>query len=129
MLHAQQRAQHVGVEGVRVALSGLLSYRPGLAFGTRSVDGHVQATKSLDSSVNQASHILFVAHVGADVFSLHAERTQFSGQGIANVVSPPADNYVSALSRKSYGCGAPDTRESAGDENNFVFHWKFIFLV
>src|SRR6266446_6829869 len=37
MLQAQQRAQHVGVKGARVALSGLLRYRTGLAFGTRSV--------------------------------------------------------------------------------------------
>src|SRR6266446_3725167 len=120
MLQVQQRAQHVGVEGARVALSGLLSYRAGLAFGTSSVDSHVQVTKPLDGPINQAAHIVVVAHVGADVLSLNAKRAQFGGQGIANLVAPPADNYVSALTRKSYGCGAPDTRESAGDENDFV---------
>src|SRR6266550_5760569 len=104
MLQAQQRAQHVGVEGGRVALSGLLSYRAGLAFGTSIVDGHVQVAKPLDGPINQTAHIVFVAHVGADVFSLHAKRTQFSSHGLASVIVSPADNYVSALSRKSYGC-------------------------
>ena len=79
MLQAQQRAQHVSVEGGRVILRGLLHYRSGLAFRTRSVDGHVQAAKPLDGLINQTAHIVFEAHVGAEVFSLHAERTQFGG--------------------------------------------------
>jgi len=79
MLQAQQRAQHVGVEGARVALSGVLSYRAGLAFGTSGVDGHVQVAKPFDGPINQTAHIVFEAHVGTDVFSLQAERTQFGG--------------------------------------------------
>src|SRR5207253_4772688 len=47
MLQAQQCAQHIRVEGARVALSGLLNYRAGLAFGTCIVDGHVQAANRL----------------------------------------------------------------------------------
>jgi hypothetical protein len=38
------------------------------------------------------------------------------------------DNYVSALARKGYGSGSPNTRESTGDENNFVFHRKLALL-
>src|SRR5882672_1199860 len=100
MLQAQQRAQHVSVEGGRIALSGLLGYGSGLAFGTSSVDGHVQAAKPLNGPVNQTAHIVFVAHVGTDVLSFHPKRAQFGGQGIASVVASPADNYVSTLSRK-----------------------------
>src|SRR5437867_7989096 len=40
MLHAQQRAEDVRVENSRIALSGLLRYRTGLAFGTGVIDGH-----------------------------------------------------------------------------------------
>src|SRR5258706_12429746 len=101
MLQAQQRAQHVGVEGGSVALSGLLSYRAWLAFGTSSIDGHVQVAKPLDGPVNQTADIVFVAHVGADIFSLNAKRTQLGDQGIARVVAPPADDQVSAFARKS----------------------------
>src|SRR5438128_4352020 len=100
MLQAQQRAEDVRVENGRVALSRLLNYRARLAFGTSSVDGHVQAAKPLNGPVNQTAHIVFVAHVGTDVLSFHPERAQFGGQGIASVVASPADNYVSTLSRK-----------------------------
>src|ERR1700685_939777 len=45
MLHAEQRAEDVGVEGVRVALGGLLRDRAQLAFGARVVHGDIATPK------------------------------------------------------------------------------------
>jgi len=54
MLHAQERAKDVGVEGSRVAVGGLLRHRAGLALSTGVVDSHIQATEARDGLIDQA---------------------------------------------------------------------------
>jgi hypothetical protein len=66
MLHAQYRTEDIGIECRRVAFRGLLGHRAGLTFGTCVVDRDVEPAKSLDGSIDQASHLFFVTHVGAD---------------------------------------------------------------
>ena len=77
MLHAQQRAEHVGVEGGGIAFGGLLRHRAGLAFGAGVVDGHVQATKARNGPIDQVAHLVLVAHVGRHELGFSAERAQF----------------------------------------------------
>ena len=80
MFHAQQRAEHVGVEGGRVAVGGLLRHRAGLAFSTGVVDGHIEATKARDSLIDQGAwYIVLVLYVRAQELGLGAELAQFSG--------------------------------------------------
>src|SRR5258708_33326320 len=45
MLHAQQCAEDVCVEGGSVAFGGLLCYRARFAFGAGAIDSHIQTTK------------------------------------------------------------------------------------
>ena len=58
MLHAQQRAEHVGVKGGGVALSGLIGYRTGNAFSSRIVNRHIQSTEPRDSLIDQSANLI-----------------------------------------------------------------------
>ena len=53
MLHAQQHAEHIGIEGGGVAFRGLLGDRAGLAFGAGIVDGDVEAAEPGDGLVDK----------------------------------------------------------------------------
>jgi Thiamine pyrophosphate enzyme, C-terminal TPP binding domain len=78
MLHAQHCAEHIGVESCRIALGGLRRQRTGLAFGPGVVDRHIQASEARNGLIDQASHIIFVAHVGTPIFGLCAQAAEFS---------------------------------------------------
>jgi hypothetical protein len=78
VLHAEQRAEHVSVEGGRVAFSGLINYRAWLALCACGVDGGVDPAKPLNSLVDQAAHVVLVAHVGTDERRFHAEAPELS---------------------------------------------------
>jgi hypothetical protein len=56
MLHAEQHAEHVGVESGRVAFGGLFRHRKGLAFGAGVVDRHVKLAEAGHRLVDQAAH-------------------------------------------------------------------------
>jgi hypothetical protein len=51
MLHAEQRAEHIGVKRRRVALGGLLDHWAGLTFGSGSIYSHIQTTKTRSSVI------------------------------------------------------------------------------
>jgi len=87
MLHAQQHAEHVGIEDGRVAVRCLLRHRTGLTFGAGVVDGHIEPAKAGHGLVDQVADFVFVAHVSADEFSFHAEAAEFLGQGMAPLVA------------------------------------------
>src|SRR6266436_1080517 len=78
MLHAEQSAENVGVEGGRIALGSLLRHRTGLALGSGVVDGDVEATEARDGFIDQVSYLVLVAHIGIHVFRLRVESTEFS---------------------------------------------------
>jgi len=46
MLHAEERPEHVGVEGGGIGIGGRLRHWTGLAFGAGVVDRYVQATEA-----------------------------------------------------------------------------------
>src|SRR5258708_27639244 len=78
MLHAEQRAENVGIESGRVALGSLLRDRTRLALGSGVVDGDVDATEARDGLIDQVSYVVFVAHIGIHVFRLRVESAEFS---------------------------------------------------
>ena len=47
-LHAEERAEHIGIDCGGVAVGGLLPSPGGLAFGASAVDGRIQTTKARD---------------------------------------------------------------------------------
>jgi hypothetical protein len=78
MLHAQQRAEHVGVQGRSIALGRLRRYGARFAFSTGSIDGHIQATKPCDRLVYQAAHLALVAYIGAQKLGFGSQLAEFS---------------------------------------------------
>src|SRR6266851_4602815 len=124
MLHAQERAENVGVEGGSVAFGGLLRYRARLAFGTGGVDSHIQATKPRASLIDQATHIVFVANIGPHKFSFRAEFAELASQLLALFLVSPGNNNACAFSREGKCRGPANTRQRAGDQNNWCSHFS-----
>src|SRR5713101_1841462 len=122
MLHAQQGAKDVGVEGGRVALGGLLCHRTGLAFGAGVIDGHIQATEARDGLIDQVSYVVLVAYIGMHVFCLHIKSAEFSHQILAGFVASTRDNDAHPLFGEGQGGGSSNACEGASDQNNGSSH-------
>ncbi len=109
MLHAQQRAEHVGVEGGGVAVRGLLRHRTGLTLGASGVDGCVQATEARDGPIDQVSHLVLVAHIRTEELSFSAERAQLSHQCLAGFLVATGNNGAVTFSRERPRRRTPDS--------------------
>jgi hypothetical protein len=132
MLHAQERAEDIGVEGSRVALGGLLRDWTGLTFGTRVIDRHIEAAKARHSLIDQTAHVVVVTHVGTPIFCLRAKGAEFCDQFFAGVVATTGDDDVCTFLGEGQGGGSSDAREGTSDQNNRGVHEKllqFIFLL
>lgn len=127
MLHAQQRAEDVGVEGGRIRLGGLLRHGTGLAFGTRVVDRHVQAAETLDGPIDQAADIVLVTHVGSPELGLGAGRSEFIGQLLAFLIASAGDDDPRAFPGKCLCRGTPDTCQSTSNQNDGTGHERSPF--
>src|SRR6266851_2842556 len=108
VLHAEQHAEHVGVEGGGVAVGGLLGHRAGLALGAGVVDGDVEAAEPGDRLVDQVLHVAFVADIGADEFRFRAKRAQFGDQRFANIIAAAGNHDTGAFLCESERGGAAD---------------------
>src|SRR5690349_7771950 len=73
VLHAEQRAQDVCVEGRGVSLCSLFRHRAGCAFGSSAIDSSIQATKARDSLVDECPDIIVVSNVGFYEFDFCAK--------------------------------------------------------
>ncbi len=122
VLHAEQRTEHVGVEGGRVAFAGLLSHRSRPTFGARGVDGGVDPAEACDGLIDQAGHVVLAAHVGADESRLGTEAAELGFQCLA--FSFPAagrDDPCAFLCEGDSGRAA-DASQRACDQHNGVAH-------
>ena len=124
MLHAQQRAEHVGVEGGRVALGGLLRQGTGLALGARVVDGHIQPTESRDRLIDQRANFIIMANVGTNVASAPILGVQRLMR--CRIVVSTRDDDARAFMRESQSRGTTDSGQRAGDQDNGVFHSELL---
>src|SRR3989442_426241 len=105
-----------------VALGRLRRYGARFAFSTGSIDGHIQATKPCDRLVNQAAHIVLVAHIGAQKLGFGAQRAEFSNERLALSVAPARSNDASAFVREGECRGTPDTCECASNQHHGILH-------
>ena len=122
MLHAEQRAEHIGIERRGVAVGGLLRHRAGLAFGAGAVDGRIQTTEARDGLIDQVAHIVLAAHVGADELRFAAELAQLSSQRLAGVLMAAGNDDAVAFPRKSKGRCTPNPGQRAGNQDNGGAH-------
>src|ERR1700688_2647850 len=74
VLHAEQRTQDVGVEGIRVALCGLFCYETPRSFRPGIIDANVQASETRDRLVHKVPHVLILADICTDKNGLCSER-------------------------------------------------------
>ena len=135
MLHAQQGAENVGIEGGRVALGGLFRRRTRLAFGSGGVYSHIQATEARHGLIDQVSYLVLVTHVGIHVFRLRVEAAELSHQILAGFVASTRDNDARTLFREGQGGGSSNAREGAvikttgvfieNSSFNLCFCWRF----
>ena len=122
MLHAQQRAENVGVEGGRIAFGRLLRHRTRLAFGSGGVYSSIQATKARHGLIDQVSYVVLVTHVGIHIFRLRVEAAELSYQILAGFVASTRDDDARTLFREGQGGSSSDAREGASDQNNGGVH-------
>src|SRR5712692_10532053 len=122
MLHAEECAENVGIEGRRVALRGLLRHRTGVAFGSGSVNSHIQATEARHGLIDQVSYVVLVAYIGIHVFRLRVESAELSHQIMAGFVASTRDNDARTLFREGQGGSSSNARQGASDQNNGGIH-------
>jgi hypothetical protein len=73
MLHTEQRAQDVCVEGRGVGFRGLLRHRAWLTFRSCAIDSNVKVAKAGDGLIDQVLHVVFVPDVGMNKNRLRAK--------------------------------------------------------
>jgi hypothetical protein len=115
MFHAQQRAEHVGVEGGGEAFGGLFRNRARRAFSAGVVDGHIQAAEPLHGSIDQLAHFFLVAHISANEFCLRTQLPHFGGKFVALFVVPAGHNHTRAFRGKGQRRGPSDSCQRASD--------------
>jgi hypothetical protein len=124
VLHAQERAEHVGVEHRCVAVRRLLGHRAGLAFGAGVVDGDIQAAEARDGPVDEITHVVLAPHIGLNERRLLcAAPAQFSFQCPAFSFTAAGRDDGCAFLGKSQRRGAADAGQSAGDEDDGSAHF------
>jgi hypothetical protein len=66
VLDAEQRAEHVGVEGLGVAGWGDVGDRGGMSLCAGGIDHHIDSTESGDGGLDERLYLFFEADVGLD---------------------------------------------------------------
>src|ERR1700676_3263176 len=122
VLHAQQRAEDVGIERCRVAVRSLLRYRAGHAFRTGSVYSDIQTAKSFHGLIDQVTYVFFAAHIGADELRFRTCLTELTDELLAFFVAPTGNNNLSTLLGKSEGRRPSDACQSSRNQNNLGIH-------
>lgn len=122
VFHAQQRAEHIGVEGRGVALRRLIDDRAGLAFRAGVVDGDIEAAEAGDGLVHQSADLGVVAHVGFDEERLRTQRMEFGFERLALRHAASGNDQAGMGACECQGGGTADAGEGAGDEDNGLVH-------
>jgi hypothetical protein len=92
VLHAEQRAKHIGVEGGCVSLGGLLGHRAGLSFCAGRVDGRVQTAEAGQGLIDQIADFVVMTDVRLDEGGFGAEAAQLGFEGFAFRVPAAGDD-------------------------------------
>ena len=118
VLHAEQHAEHIGIEGSGVTVRALLGHRAGSAFGAGIVDGDVEAAEPGDGFVDQVLHVAFVADVGANEFGFRAKPAKFADQRLAGIIAAAGNHDIGTFMGEGERGGAADPGQRAGDQYN-----------
>src|SRR5712692_10599193 len=122
MLQAKQHAKHIGIEGGRIALRGLVDDRAGLTLGTGTIDGGVDSSKSRNGLVHQIAHLIILPDVGLDEDGFCAEAVQFGLKGLTFRIPATGHDKPGAFLRKFNGSGPTDPGQRTRNQNNWIIH-------
>jgi hypothetical protein len=100
-----------------------------LAFGSGVVDRNIATTEARTRLIDQASHIVFVAHVGTPIFGFRSQGADFGNQCFASFVTSTRDNDARTVFREGQGCGSPNSCESSSDQNDLAAHWTLLCFI
>src|SRR2546426_12017665 len=123
VLHAQQHAEHIGVEGGGVALGGLIDDQAPLALGTGIVDGGVDPAEAGHGLIDQVAHLVFVTDVGLDERGFGAEAAKFGLESLAFGLAAAGDDEAGAGLGKGDGPGAAYACEGSSGQNDRLVSW------
>jgi hypothetical protein len=127
VLHAQQRAEHVGVEGRRIALGGLVDHWAGLALRAGTVDRDVESPEALDRLIDEMAHLVFAPDVGLDEGGLRAERAELGFERLAFDFAAAGSDDGGAVLGKGKSGGAADAGQRASDKDDGSGHCRCPF--
>ena len=122
VLHAQQCAEHVGIERCHVVVRSLLRHRAGHAFRTGSVYSDIQMAKSFHGLVDQVAYVFFAPHIGTDELRFRARFADFTNELLAFFVAPTGNNNLGTLLGKRECRRPSDPRQSSCNQNNLGNH-------
>src|ERR1700733_16036527 len=98
-------------------------------FVSRVIDRNIETAKARTRLIDQAPHVVFVAHVGTPIFGLRSQGAEFRNQCFAGFVTSTRDNAASTVFREGQGCGSPNSCESSSDQNDLAAHWTLLCFI
>ena len=122
VLHAEQRAENVRVEGRGITFCRLLGDRARLALGAGIVDCNIEAAEAGDGPIDEIAYLFLVTDVGGDEFRVRAKRLQLGREPLANILASASDDETRAFLCEGDGGRAADTGQRACDQNNGFAH-------
>ena len=108
------------------AFRGLVRDRADRTFGARVVHGDIETAKPRDGLVDHVADVILLADVGVDELGLGTERAQLLDERLAGLVAPTGNHDLRALLGEGDGGGAPDARQSAGNQNDRRIHGQLL---
>src|ERR1700733_1665816 len=124
VLDAQDHAENIRVERRGIAFRGLVGDRADLAFGASIVHRDIETAKPCDGLIDQSADVILLADVGIDKLGLRTERAQLLYERLARLITPTRNDHLRALLGKGDGGRAPDPAQSAGDQYDWVAHFR-----
>src|SRR6202521_3818679 len=122
VLHAQDHAENIGVEGRGIAFRGLVGDRADLAFGAGIIHRDIETDKPCDGLVHQCADVILLADVGVDELGLRAESAQLLGERLAGLITPTGNDHLRAFLGEGDGGGAAYACEGSRDQNDWLVH-------
>ena len=107
VLHAQDHAEDVGLEGLVEGLRSLVGDRAGQAFRGGVVHGDVKTTKPRDGLVDHSAQVILLTDIGVDELCVRTEGAQLLNERLASLVTSTGNDHVRALLAKATAVARP----------------------
>ena len=122
VLHAQKRAEYIGVEHPCIAVGRLLSHWARFSFGAGIVDRDIQPAEAPDGLFDKVAHVVFVTHVRQNESGFSAEATKLAFECLAFGLATAGYNNRCAFLGKGKRRSTTNASQSASDEDNRSTH-------